>query len=265
MILLWCLLTAAFAGPPEDVKLMREWTSVFSPTTRMTFVSHPLLDAPYQTDPLGEAQAPDPDPLVRFDVFDCLTFVEEVIAQSLGHTDEEVNHLRMVLRYGDGPIDYNNRHHFMELQWIPNALQAGLLVETTADYGDPIRVERQVTSQTWASWPQRNQFAIAPENLPTGPMALNVLPLDEAIAAADQFPPGAILMIVREDRTYKPLWITHLGFVTIYGTFRHASRMKSAMRVRDNTIAGYLRLLTGYTNWPVLGVSVFELPEDRLP
>ena len=34
----------------------------------------------YATDPLGEMKSPDADPLIRFDAFDCTTFVETVLA-----------------------------------------------------------------------------------------------------------------------------------------------------------------------------------------
>ena len=45
---------------------------------RMDRVSQPLLGKPYVADPLGEGRGYDKDPVVRYDIFDCLTFVEEV-------------------------------------------------------------------------------------------------------------------------------------------------------------------------------------------
>ena len=36
------------------------------------------IGARYATDPLGEMKSPDTDPLIRFDTFDCTTFVETV-------------------------------------------------------------------------------------------------------------------------------------------------------------------------------------------
>ncbi|MCB9741246.1 MAG: DUF1460 domain-containing protein [Alphaproteobacteria bacterium] len=46
----------------------------------MKAISEPWLGLPYQLGPLGEAGGVDPDPVMRFDVFDCLTFIEEVLA-----------------------------------------------------------------------------------------------------------------------------------------------------------------------------------------
>ena len=45
--------------------------------------SESWMGRPYTDGPLGEAGGPDQDPMLRFDTFDCLTFVEEVLALSL--------------------------------------------------------------------------------------------------------------------------------------------------------------------------------------
>ena len=45
-----------------------------------TFTGQSFLGAPYMNSPLGEDVAPDSDPLIRFDAFDCTTFVETVLA-----------------------------------------------------------------------------------------------------------------------------------------------------------------------------------------
>jgi hypothetical protein len=42
---------------------------------RMREVSAPMLGRPYAFDPLGEGTGIDPDPLARYDAYDCLTFV----------------------------------------------------------------------------------------------------------------------------------------------------------------------------------------------
>ena len=47
---------------------------------RLEAVSEALLGRPYLIDPLGEGFGIDPDPLARYDAFDCLTFVEELLA-----------------------------------------------------------------------------------------------------------------------------------------------------------------------------------------
>jgi len=48
---------------------------------RMKAVSEPLLGLPYEIDGHGEGTGPDVDPPARYDAFDCVTFLEEVLAQ----------------------------------------------------------------------------------------------------------------------------------------------------------------------------------------
>ena len=110
--------------------------------TRIERVSRLLLQRPYQVDAIGEGKAPDSDPLFRYDVFDCLTFVEEVLALSLPVDPFDAPQIRQRLRYGSaGGIDYHNRNHFMLQQWIPNSIESGL-VDITADLGASVLMEK---------------------------------------------------------------------------------------------------------------------------
>jgi hypothetical protein len=167
----------------------------------------------------------------------------------------------LALRYGDRPVAYENRHHFMELQWIPAAVAAGFIRDTTAEYGPVQHYERDVTLGLWRSWGRRRLFALTDEQLPVGRMALNWLPMDVAKAAVDRIRPGSIVMAVRVDRPWVPLWINHLGFTVPAAepTFRHASRMSHSLRTRDHRLAWYFEHLeTAYVNWPTAGVAIFE-------
>ncbi|MBT3218724.1 MAG: DUF1460 domain-containing protein [Proteobacteria bacterium] len=227
---------------------------------RMKAVSEPMLDAPYVTDPLGEGEGIDADPPARYDVFDCLTFVEEVMALSLAGDPVHSAQIRQSLRYGELPPTYTNRHHFMELQWIPQNLAANWLRDTTDEYGETIEFSRKVTLALWRNWGRRSLFAHSDDQLPVGEMSLKVLPLDQAREIVDQIPPGSLIFTVRDDRPWIPLWITHVGF-TIPAeepTIRHASRMKSSMRVRDHSLKWYLDHLATYVNWKTAGITIME-------
>ena len=117
---------------------------------RIERVSRLLLQRPYQVDAIGEGKAPDSDPLFRYDVFDCLTFVEEVLALSLPVDPFDAPQIRQRLRYGSaGGIDYHNRNHFMLQQWIPNSIESGILVDITADLGASVLMEKNVSKNTW--------------------------------------------------------------------------------------------------------------------
>lgn len=232
---------------------------------RIDAVSKALLGVDYQIDPLGEGVGYDTDPIVRYDAFDCLTYVEEVLALSMTEDLEAADAFRVAIRY-DGPVDYANRKHFMELQWIPGAITSGWLRDTTGAYGRPTqRLEREVTDATWKAWRYRSRFALSDEQLPKGTMALNVLTLDDAIAVADQIRPGTLLLTVRADRSWNPIWISHTGIVVPGDrpTVRHATKMGEGL-VRDHGLVWYLEHLKTYKNWPAVGVALLE-PVDSSP
>lgn len=227
---------------------------------RIAAVSATLVGVPYISDPLGEGQSPDPDPLVRYDAFDCLTYVEEVLALSLAADPVHAADVRLGLRYGGAAPRYENRHHFMELQWIPAALANGWLRETTHEYGTTDSYHREVTDETWAAWRSRGRFALTDEQLPYGTMHLDYLPLEVALEAAPRIRPGSVVMTVREDRPWMPIWISHVGFV-VPGerpTVRHATNMQSAMQVKDHGLEWYIEHLMTYENWKAVGIAVFE-------
>lgn len=233
---------------------------------RMIAISDLLLGKPYTLDGLGEGHGHDPDPLARYDAFDCIGFVEEALALALAGDPSHAAEVRNRLRYGAGPIDYAHRRHFMELQWLPGNVADGFVVDTTARYGATEHMEREVTAETWKRWKKRSKFALTDEELPTGTMRLDVMPLDVAEAAVPSLPDGAIVLTVRKDAG-TPVWISHTGFVVRDAEGRvmqrNASR-RSGMRVLDEDLAKYVRHLRTYGNWPVAGIAIVE-PVEQLP
>lgn len=232
---------------------------------RMKAVSDPMVGKPYAIDPLGEGAGIDPDPLARYDAFDCLTLVEEVMALAYAGDPVHAAEIRKRIRYGDGPVEYAHRRHMMELQWIPGNVADGFLVDTTKSYGETVRQERDITVDSWSRWRRRKLFALTDEQLPVGKMALDVLPLEAAIAAAESIEPGSLVLTVRAEMGV-PLWTTHIGFV-VPGEgevrMRNASR-RSAMRVLDERLGWYLKHLQSYTRRPVSGIVVLE-PVEQAP
>jgi hypothetical protein len=247
------------AIPPALIQRSVE-ASLLDLPSRMAYISEAMLDAPYVDDPLGEGFGVDLDPIARYDAYDCLTFLEEVLALSMSGDPYHAAGVRSSLRYGHKPPAYANRRHFMALQWIPGNTAAGWLRDTTAEYGDSQIFEKEVTPGVWRAWERRKNYALEDDELPVGTMRLNVLPVDAAIEAAPNIRPGSIVFTVREDRQWIPLWITHVGFVVAgeEPTLRHASRMQNSMRVRDHGLVWYLEHLKTYTNWKVAGISILE-------
>ena len=94
----------AWGGPSESllppaVREATEQTATAPLAERIDAISEAMLERPYIADPLGEGEGTDADPLVRYDAFDCLTFVEEVLALSLAGAPEGAGPIRH-----DGPV-----------------------------------------------------------------------------------------------------------------------------------------------------------------
>ena len=234
---------------------------------RMEAISKTMVGMPYALDPLGEGEAPDADPMVRYDAYDCLTFVEEVVALSMGDTLKETNQIRQTLRYGSHPPKYIHRHHLMALQWLPSAQRNGWLVDRTASLGEAHSMEREITLETWGAWSQRSQFHHGDDELPIGHVRLTVLPIDRALEVMQDIPQGSLLLTVREDRSYRPVWVSHVGLVFhIDGTtyVRHATKLGED-QVKDHELGWYLEHLKSYAKLPVAGVAVWEFVEPDVP
>ena len=77
----WVVLALLAAAPTSASMLAADPSRPLS--ERLDLVSAKFLGTAYVASPLGEGTGKDPDPLVRYDAVDCLTFVEEAIALSL--------------------------------------------------------------------------------------------------------------------------------------------------------------------------------------
>ena len=80
---------------------------------KIRYIGEQYLGEKYVLDPLGEEKAPDTDPLIRFDAFDCLTFVETALANG------DVNKLNKI-RYKNGDVNFLSRNHFASIDWLEN-------------------------------------------------------------------------------------------------------------------------------------------------
>lgn len=90
------------------------------------YIGEEYLGAKYIYDPLGEEKAPDKDPLIRTDAFDCVTFVETSL---VGGDVEKLNKIR----YKNGEIGILTRNHFVEVDWLKN--NANIVENVSNDYG----------------------------------------------------------------------------------------------------------------------------------
>ena len=131
-ILMFVISWSAFATPREEAQALLERFKNSNPNNRMEQMSASLINLPYSVGgPLGEGEMGryDQDPLYRFDTFDCTTFVETLLSLAVSTDVDDFEKNMDAIRYEDSKIDYLSRNHFPSLQWIPNNINNGRLIE----------------------------------------------------------------------------------------------------------------------------------------
>lgn len=115
-----------------------EW-AFFNLFTRVDTLTNHFLNRPYQFEPLGEG----PEgiysslPLYRTDSFDCVTFVNTILASAESADIDQFKENIIRLRYKNQQIDYTKRTDwFTDLEWNPNAQQLGWIEDITRSFQD---------------------------------------------------------------------------------------------------------------------------------
>lgn len=237
---------------------------------RLELLTRPLLGTPYGLSPLGEGEGVDADPRLRWDVFDCLTFVETAIALAASPRPEALVRVLDDVRYAALPATFLNRNHFVEAQWVPNNLLKGYLRDVTAQVGGD-RVQRATKAfspERWAARKQLGDMPLQSDDVPRGEFYLPLVPLQVARERVREIPSGTLLFVVRKDFYTQPTRVTHVGLVLGEGdrkVLRHASG-KPFLRVVDEPLESFLARNARYTRWPVEGVSLYAIdhPASRL-
>jgi len=231
---------------------------------RLLGLGEQLRGTPYAHSPLGEGEGQDPDPRLRLDKVDCLTFVETVMALALSSSVEDVVHVLDSIRYRNRP-DYAGRNHLMEAEWLPSNTAKGMVRDVTAQLGGEgvFQDAKVIGPEAWASTTAR-ALALPPEARLTGRFPLSVLPVDQVAAHAAHWPSGTLLLVVREDAPWRITRVSHLGFVVQRGGrtyLRHATRgWKDG--VVDEELSHLLARHSRY-QWKVQGVSLWEIRDPR--
>ncbi len=234
---------------------------------RLLLSSERFLGTPYGFSPLGEGEGVDPDPRLRFDSVDCLTFVEETMALSLARGPEELLPLLDSIRYRGGTPSYVSRKHLMEADWLPGNAEAGYVRDVTFALGgkDAVRAEKVLGSASWQS-PAAQALGLPESVHATGRFPLGVLPLDAVLPHAAAFPSGTVLLVVREDGPSRITRVSHLGLVVQRGGktyLRHATSV-APKAVVDEELGHFLQRQS-QGSWKVVGVSLWEVRDPRAP
>jgi len=201
---------------------------------KMDALSHVLLGTVYVGGSVGEGKQGkyDKDPLMRFDVFDCTTYVETLLAGVMSTSSAEFEANLMALRYKNGEVSFVSRNHFPSLDWFHNN-QDKLLDITPEVAGGAAQVAKTVIDK--AAWYQYlsdeilgcdaassnecetllgqlkaegSDFTPEPAYLPYVPLTALFVGVERAVdqTLLDRIPSGSVISMVRPDWSLKQ-WI----------------------------------------------------------
>lgn len=170
------------------------------------------LGAPYMSSPLGDVAPPDDGPLIRYDAFDCTTFVETVLA------DGRLDKLNQI-RYKNGQIGFLNRNHFVETDWLPNNSN---LLENVSGHYDCAKIRRVYIDKSAWFKTVHNMDVVVPAQW----VDLEYVPY-ECVRDVVIDAPMVVLFIAdnpkNRDKIGTDIAVVHMGVVMPNRVLRHAS------------------------------------------
>ena len=213
-------------------------------TNTQHHIGEQYLGKKYILSPLGEEKAPDTDPLIRSDAFDCTTFVETSLAKG------DVNKLTKI-RYKDGKIDFFNRNHFIESDWLYN--NSDIVENVSTQYGKTAIGNVIIDKKSWL----KKMYNID-SNIAKQPVALEYIPY-KYLTDIKIKKPLIVLFISGNSKIYDKIGtdiaVVHMGFLLPGGILRHASRIKKS--VVDTDFEEYINKLKQNKN--NIGIALVKI------
>lgn len=255
-------------------------------SARVEYISRFLLGKPYLVNPQGEGvdSAFDSAPLYRFDGFDCVTFVNNVLALALSHDEQSFKKNLLKINYHHATPLYENRFHFMSADWNIQNQKNKVVQDITTKIIDKKNnviaeyAEGDIDRPSWFlkktddETPERADYLRqAALNVKKEFVRLSYLPLSKLFDdhknpnkfLFNQIPHGSIVEIVRpnwnlKDKIGTNLHVSHVGFAIRQSSgellFRHASSEKNS--VVEMILSDYLKNMLGSSTIKGINVQV---------
>ena len=247
-----------------------QWKPGVTPSEKLETAARWFLGLPYRLDPLGEGQGEDADPVYTWDQVDCITMPEVLLGLVYGKTVRDAEKRTLRLRYKDGIIAWDHRRHFTLAQWLPAAVELGLLRDITAEIAgkDAVQARKRWSSSLSCKGRWKDFCKRMGSHFPETTVTFTYWPLKNAIAGATKLPRGSLIFFLHTARPSVPYQVFHAGVVGMDASGRptliHAS--KKAGRVVQTDAAAYLASLPNrYKKWPVAGVLIYAPVSDGTP
>lgn len=213
----------------EARKLWNEADSVKGLQARMDYFSQRLLERPYFLGPTGEGFGAPIEPKPRIDLtrFDCVTYLEHVLALAHASTADGVYGILQQIRYENGKVSFETRKHYFVEDWIGKNPRWVKLLRMPQD----TVVVREMDKKTFFAnkqivWNAENPRTEIP-NLSTA----------RALDLSQNWPGPDQILGVAFMTTLPNLCVFHTGFLIAKQgkplRFRHASQLKGQTTEQD--------------------------------
>lgn len=232
---------------------------------RVARVSQLFVGKTYRLSPLGEGPNGDRDrdPIVSFERFDCVTYVEEVMALSWhADLDQAITRLQEI-RYTGGTIDYGRRKHITIAQWIPENVAAGYLRDVTRAIAPKAARDAQlVLTDAHFTSDEGRALLLKKSERPLGVYSVPILPIAALDEHARDLPPTSIITTVRAAREHVPYRASHLGVIVVRDHKRYVRHAyKKSGKVIEDRLERFLARAKAPSKWPVSGFNIVRIAD----
>ena len=197
-------------------RVLDEVQNVPGMSRRLQSLSKRFLGRPYSINPLvGSAEIPEVLTL-SLDSFDCVTYMETVVALAGARTANDFTSRLKRIRYDHGKVEWRRRNHYMT-DWIRNNERAGLVRQMKVE--SVVRRKERLLNVVPGLPPKKQRFACTPKQ--------SIRSLARVLEAGD-------LIFFASTRSH--LDIFHCGIVIRDGDrlrLRHASRSQGGVVEQD--------------------------------
>lgn len=204
------------ASPEQIRAALDQVANLQDPTERLAALSEHFLGSPYVAFSLiGGPEQPE-QLVTRLDGFDCVTFVESMLALAFARKPADFLQNLRTIRYHHGRCAWIDRNHYMN-RWIERNAEAGIvepLLEDAAIETGEIRQLSSLPGYPAQAWPVR------------------YVPSSASALLAERARPGDVVCFMSN----KPVLDTfHVGLLVPGSTLavRHASRSRAQVVHQD--------------------------------
>jgi hypothetical protein len=181
--------------------------------SRIEVISRHFLGRPYQTNPLmGSADSAEVF-TASIDRFDCVTYIETVVALARATTVDGFIEWMRKIRYDGGRVQWDRRNHYMTL-WIRNNVREGIIRRVSMMAVPTVSIERLMNVVP----------GLAPKRIRVRCVAKRAVP-----QCVGRLQSGDVISFVS---THKHLDVFHAGIIVRNGKrilMRHASRSQGGV------------------------------------